>query len=107
MAYLSTITLNLELSSGGHDEKIDSQYDSYQHWYSQLIVTPPGEKVMDNIQETLYNTEVTFWEPDATMRPFADSLAFATGQFFFIRRAVEQGQEQEQVIIIRANPIRM
>lgn len=107
MAYLSTITLNVELSSGGRDEKINSQYDSYQRWYSQVIVTPPGEKVVDNVRETLYNMEVTFWEPDATLHPFADSLAFVTGQFFFIRRAAEQDQEQEQVIIIRANPIRM
>ena len=107
MAYLSTITLNVELSSGGHDEKINSQYEGYQRCYSQVIVTPPGEKVVDNVQETLYNTEVTFWESDATLRPFPDLLAFVTGQFFFIRRGVEQEQEQEQeqVIIIQANPI--
>ena len=102
MAYLSTITLNVELDSGGRDEKINTKYEAYQQWYSRVIVTPPGEKVVDNVQETLYNTEVTFWEPDASLRPFPDSLAFATGQFFFIRRA----DEQEQVLIIRANTIR-
>jgi hypothetical protein len=104
MAYLSTITLNVELSGGGRDEKINSQYEGHQRWYSQVIVTPPGEKVVDNVQEALYNTEVTFWEPDATQRPFPDSLAFANGQFFFVRRALEQ--EHEQVLIIRANPLR-
>lgn len=105
MAYLSTITLNVELSNGGRDEKINSQYDGHQRWYSQVIVTPPGEKVVDNVQETLYNTEVTFWEPDATLRPFSDSLAFVTRQFFFIKRGLQQ--EHEQVLIIRANPLRM
>ena len=103
MAYLSTITLNVELLNGGRDEKINSQYDGHQRWYSQVIVTPLGEKVVDNVQETSYNTEVTFWEPDATLRPFPNSLAFVTRQFFFIKRELQQ--EHEQVLIIRANPL--
>jgi len=106
MAYLSTITLNIELSSGGRDEKISSQYESHQRWFSQVDATP-SEKFVDNVQETSYQTEVTFWEPDVAQRPFPNSLAFVTGQFFFIQRASVQEQEQEQVLIIRANPLRM
>ena len=60
MAYLSTITLNVELSSGGRDKEMNSKYKAYQQWYSQVIVTPPSEKVVDNVQEILYNTKVTF-----------------------------------------------
>ncbi len=60
-----------------------------------------GKKVVDNVQETLYNTKVMFWEPDATLHPFPDLLAFVTRQFFFIKRGLQQ--EYEQVLIIRAN----
>ena len=100
MAYLSTITLNVELSSGGRDEKASSQYEAQQRWHSLVDVTPPGEKVVDNVQGTVYRVEVTFWEPDAALRPFPESLAFVTGQFFFIISALEP------VLIIRANPLR-
>jgi hypothetical protein len=60
MAYLSTITLNLELSSGGHDQKTSSQYEAQQRWHSLVDVTPPGEKVVDNVQATVYSAELTF-----------------------------------------------
>jgi hypothetical protein len=100
MAYISTITLNVELSGGGHDEKISSQYGAHQRWHSQVDVTPPDEKVVDHVQETVYKTEVVFWEPDPALRPLPDSLAFVTGQFFFVLT------EMEPLLMIRANPIR-
>ena len=56
---------------------------------------------MDDVQEATYKTEVTFWEADAALRPLPDSVAFATGQFFFVTTA------SEAILIIRANPIRV
>jgi hypothetical protein len=100
MAYLSTITLNVELTTGGRDEKSRSQYEAQQRWYSLVDVAPPDQKVVDNVQGTAYKTEITFWEPDAAQRPFPESLAFVTGQFFFITL------EAEQTLIIRGNPLR-
>ena len=99
MAYIPTVTLNVELSDGGRDEKISSQYEAQQQWYSEVNVAPPDEKVVDNVQEGTYKTEVTFWEPYATLRPLLDLLAFVTRQFFFVVRALEA------ILIIRANPI--
>ncbi|KFZ23651.1 hypothetical protein V502_01867 [Pseudogymnoascus sp. VKM F-4520 (FW-2644)] len=100
MAYLSTITLNVELTTGGRDEKSSSQYEAQQRWYSLVDIVPPNEKVVDNVQGTVYKTEISFWEPDAAQRPFPESLAFVTGQFFFVT------SEVEQTLIIRANPLR-
>ena len=101
MAYISTITLNVELSNGGCDEKISSQYKAQQRWYSEVDVTPPDEKVVDNVQDATYKTEVTFWEPRAALRPVPDSLAFVTGQFFWVVTGLEV------ILSIRANPIRV
>jgi hypothetical protein len=101
MAYISTITLNVELFNGGRDEKTSSQYKAQQRWHSEVDVTAPDEKVVDNVQEATYKTEVTFWEPHAALRPIPDSLAFVTGQFFFVGTALEV------TLIIRANPIRV
>jgi hypothetical protein len=100
MAYLSTITLNVELSTGGRDEKSSSQYEAQQRWHSLVDVMPPDEKVVDNVQGTMYKAEISFWEPDAAQRPFPESLAFVTGQFFFIT------SESEPTLIIRGNPLR-
>ena len=47
---------------------------------------PPGEKVAEHMQETVYKVEITFWEPDA-------------GEFFFIT------SELETMLIIRENPL--
>ena len=70
MAYISTITLNLEVSNGGRDDKTNAQYNAHQRWCAQIIATPADQKVMDNVGETLYGTEVTFWEPNAALRHF-------------------------------------
>ena len=100
MAYISTMTLNLEVSNSGRDDKIKAQYNAHQRWYAQIIATPPDEKV-DNVQETLYGTEVTFWERNAALHPRPDSPIFVIGRFSFVTRG------SEVVLIIRANPIRM
>lgn len=100
MAYLSTITLNVELTSGGRDEKSRSQYEAQQRWHSVVDLAPPDEKVVDNVQETGFKAEIVFWEPDPAQRAFPESLAFVTGQFFFIQ------SEAEQTLIFRANPLR-
>jgi hypothetical protein len=101
MAYLSTIILNIELTTGGCDKKSRSQYKAQQYWYSIVDIALPDKKVVDNIQGTVYKAEIIFWEPDAMQCPFPESLAFVTGQFFFII------SEAEQTLIIRGNPLRM
>jgi hypothetical protein len=58
-----------------------------------------GEKVVDNVQGTVYKAEIAFWEPDAALRPFPESLAVGTGLFFFIE------SESEPTLIIRDNPL--
>jgi hypothetical protein len=69
----------LEVSKDGRDQKMNAQYNAHQRCYAQTIATPPDE-VMDNVQETLYGTEVTFWERNASLRPLPDSLVLY-GQF--------------------------
>lgn len=101
--FSTTITFVAEMTAGGAVPNAHS--NQYQRWHSLTLGsldtsinnTPP----LDNVMNTFFKTEITFFERASYRYPKPGSVALVTGKFFFTKGT------PEPEIRVRADPIRV
>lgn len=100
--FSNTITFVAEMIAGGADA--DARTNQYQRWHCLISGesdTSIDTSRLDNVVDTFFKTQITFFERASYRYPTPGSVALVSGKFFF----AEGNAEPE--IRVRAEPIRV
>jgi hypothetical protein len=96
------ITFLAEMTGGGAIP--DALSNQYQHWHCIISAehdTAAGNPSLDNVVNTFFKAETTFFERASYRYPTSGSIALITGKFF-----VTKGTSMPE-LRVRAEPIRV